>query len=81
MELSFQVNLAQGKLSDIKSTTTTHAEALARYSAEVERENSLKEGVLKDAIKEAVPHKPCLYSRESNDCIILTCFLADECMS
>jgi len=55
MDLSFQVNIEHGKISNIDPSATTHAEALAKYSAQVERENSLEEGTLKDAITAAVP--------------------------
>jgi len=55
MDLLFQVNLAHGKISDVDPSATTHAEVLAQYSAQVERENSLEEGTLKHAITAAVP--------------------------
>ena len=64
MDLSFQVNLACGKLSDVESETTTHEGAIAKYSADVERQNMLEEGTLKDAITTAVPFKPCMYYLE-----------------
>ena len=60
MDLSFQLNIACGKISGIASRTTSHEEALAKYSADVERENNLEEGALKHAILTAVPFKPCM---------------------
>jgi hypothetical protein len=60
MDLSFHVNLTCGKLSEVEYKTTTHEVAIAKYSADVERQNKLKEGTLKDVITRAVPYKPCI---------------------
>lgn len=64
MDLSFHVNLACGKLTEVEYKTTTHEGAIAKYSANVEKQNMLEEGTLKDAITTAVPFKPCMYYRE-----------------
>lgn len=78
MDLSFHINLACGKLSEVEYKTTTHEGAVAKYSADVERQNKLKEGTLKDAITRVVPFQPCMYSPERMAFLTLFAEFADE---